>query len=164
MYLRAKYPISSGKMGNFALINFKVFSMVSISIEYAGDLRCIATHHMSGTTLFTDAPIDNNGKGASFSPTDLLATALGTCIMTIMGIAASKRSMDITGTSVHVKKIMVNEPIRRIGALDISITLPKHDYSDGDMAAFHHAAKTCPVMMSIHPEIDVKYNLSVVKQ
>jgi uncharacterized OsmC-like protein len=83
--------------------------------------------------------------------------------MTIMGIAANKRAIDITGTTVHVKKIMVNEPIRRIGALEISIALPKQNYSDGDMAAFHHAAKTCPVMMSIHPEIDVKYNLSVVE-
>jgi putative redox protein len=163
MYLGAKYPISPKKLGNFALINIKDFSMVSISIEYSGDLRCIATHDPSGNTLFTDAPIDNNGKGASFSPTDLLATALGTCIMTIMGIAANKRAIDITGTTVHVKKIMVNEPIRRIGALEISIALPKQNYSDGDMAAFHHAAKSCPVMMSIHPEIDVKYNLSVVE-
>jgi putative redox protein len=135
--------------------------MVSISIEYTGELRCVATHDPSGNTLYTDAPIDNNGKGASFSPTDLLATALGTCIMTIIGIAANKRSVDVNGTTINIKKIMVNEPIRRIGALDISIVLPNHQYSDGDMAAFHHAAKSCPVMMSIHPEIDVQYTLSV---
>jgi putative redox protein len=135
--------------------------MVSISIEYTGELRCVATHDPSGNTLYTDAPIDNNGKGASFSPTDLLATALGTCIMTIIGIAANKRSVDVNGTTINIKKIMVNEPIRRIGALDISIVLPNHQYSDGDIAAFHHAAKSCPVMMSIHPEIDVQYTLSV---
>lgn len=138
--------------------------MVSISIEYAGDLRCHAKHDPSGNTLYTDAPIDNNGKGASFSPTDLLATALGTCIMTIMGIAAEKRSVNITGTKVTVKKYMINEPVRRIGTLDITIILPHREYSDGDMAAFHHAAKTCPVMMSIHPDIEVNYELTVAVQ
>lgn len=138
--------------------------MVSMSIEYAGDLRCHAKHDPSGNTLYTDAPIDNNGKGASFSPTDLLATALGTCIMTIMGIAAEKRSVNITGTEVTVKKYMINEPIRRIGTLDITIILPHREYSDGDMAAFHHAAKTCPVMMSINPEIEVNYELTVAVQ
>lgn len=138
--------------------------MVTISIEYAGELRCMATHDPSGNSLFTDAPIDNKGKGASFSPTDLLATALGTCIMTIMGIAAEARSIDIKGTTVNVKKIMVSEPMRRVGALEILITLPNQDYSEGDMAAFHHAATTCPVMMSIHPEINVDYSLIVAEQ
>jgi putative redox protein len=138
--------------------------MVSISIEYDGELRCKAIHDPSGNALITDAPIDNNGKGASFSPTDLLATALGTCIMTIMGIAAEKRSIDIKGTIVRVNKIMISEPIRRIGRLEITIILPSKHYSEGDMAAFHHAAKTCPVMMSINPEIDVQYSLNVAEQ
>jgi putative redox protein len=138
--------------------------MVSISIEYAGELRCHAKHDPSGNTIYTDAPVDNNGKGASFSPTDLLATALGTCIMTIMGIAAEKRSINIIGTVISVKKHMINDPIRRIGSLELSIILPHQDYSEGDMAAFHHAAKTCPVMMSIHPEIVVTYDLSVAVQ
>lgn len=80
------------------------------------------------------------------------------------GIAAEKRSVNITGTEVTVKKYMINEPIRRIGTLDITIILPHREYSDGDMAAFHHAAKTCPVMMSIHPEIEVNYELTVAVQ
>ena len=138
--------------------------MVTISIEYAGELRCMATHDPSGNSLFTDAPIDNKGKGASFSPTDLLATALGTCIMTIMGIAAEARSLNIKGTTINVNKIMVSEPKRRVGALEILITLPKQSYSESDLTAFHHAATTCPVMMSIHPEIKVDYSLIVADQ
>ena len=164
MNFSAKSPISPEKLGNFAHLFSKEFNMVSISIEYAGELRCIATHDPSGNSLFTDAPIDNKGKGASFSPTDLLATALGTCIMTIMGIAADARSVDIKGAKINVKKIMISEPVRRIGALKIDITLPNKEYSEGDMAAFHHAAKTCPVMLSIHPDIQVDYTLQVAEQ
>lgn len=135
--------------------------MVIINIEYQGDLRSKAIHGPSGEVLITDAPVDNQGKGESFSPTDLLATALGSCIVTIMGIAARNRNLDITGTTVTVQKEMIQEPVRRIGSLIISIELPKHPYSEGDMAAFHHAAKTCPVMQSIHPDISVQYTLTI---
>lgn len=138
--------------------------MVSISLTYEGELRCKATHDPSGNALFTDAPIDNKGKGASFSPTDLLATSLGTCMLTIMGMAANARSLDISGTTVQVEKHMINQPIRRIDTLNVLLTLPKAAYSEADLEALHHAAKNCPVMMSIHPDIKVNYRLLVAEQ
>jgi len=137
--------------------------MVSISLVYEGDLRCRAVHNPSGNSLFTDAPIDNKGKGASFSPTDLLATSLGACMLTIMGIAAEARNMNINGTTVHVEKHMINEPVRRIGTLNVSIILPEKEYTESEMNAMHHAAKNCPVMMSIHPDINVNYTLSTAQ-
>ena len=143
------------------LLNITPNFMVTIDIEYQGELRCKAVHQPSGKQLFTDAPLDNKGKGESFSPTDLLATSLGACILTIMGIAARNRNIDITGTIVNVVKGMVNDPVRRVGSLDITIILPKREYSEGDLAAFHHAAKTCPVMQSINPEINVQYSMSI---
>jgi putative redox protein len=91
--------------------------MVDIHILYKGELRCEATHEPSGTLLITDAPKDNHGLAQSFSPTDLVATALGTCIMTVMGIAARNLHVDLTGTKVVVRKEMVSKPLRRIGTL-----------------------------------------------
>ena len=138
--------------------------MVSISLKYEGNLRCIASHDPSGNTLFTDAPIDNNGKGASFSPTDLLATSLGSCMLTIMGMAAEDCSLDISGTSVIVEKHMINQPVRRVHNLNVIVTLPHATYSNADLEALHHAAKNCPVMMSIHPDITVSFRLLVAEQ
>ena len=95
--------------------------MVTISVVYEGELRCRATHDPSGEELRTDAPVDNHGRGESFSPTDLVGVAMGTCMVTIMGIAADKRGLDLTGTTVRVEKRMVADPKRRIGALEIVI-------------------------------------------
>ena len=125
--------------------------MVEINILYQGELRCSA-NHPSGTEIFTDAPKDNHGKGESFSPTDLVATALGTCIATTMGILAQKMRIDIAGTKVKVIKEMVAEPVRRIGRLVTTIEVPtKHDESQKERLM--RAAEICPVHASLHPDV-----------
>jgi len=125
--------------------------MVDISIVYQGALRC-AAEHPSGAVITTDAPKDNHGKGESFSPTDLVATALGSCMLTIMGIAARKMQIDIAGTKVTVTKEMVTAPIRRIGKLTTMIALPTA-LNDEQKAQLEKAALTCPVHQSLHPDI-----------
>lgn len=127
--------------------------MVQINIAYQGQLRCQATHAPSGTTLVTDAPVDNMGKGESFSPTDLVATALGSCILTIMGILAQRHELNLTGTTVTVKKEMVTQPIRRIGRLEVTVNVPVK-VTDELRQRFENAAHTCPVHKSLHPDID----------
>ena len=97
---------------------------VEIDVVYEGQLRCRATDGPSRAQLTTDAPVDNHGKGESFSPTDLVATALGTCMTTLMGIVADRNKLDIAGTKVHVIKEMVQEPVRRIGTLRVAIRVP----------------------------------------
>jgi putative redox protein len=128
--------------------------MVEMKIVYQGDLRCEATHGPSGTKLFTDAPVDNHGKGESFSPSDLVATALGSCMMTIMGIVASRHNLDLRGTTVTVQKEMVTQPVRRIGKLTVHIHVPL-DVSEDDRKRLENAAYTCPVHKSIHPDIEM---------
>src|SRR5689334_23716500 len=97
---------------------------VEIDLVYEGQLRCRATHGPSKAQLTTDAPVDNHGKGESFSPTDLVATALGSCVMTLMGIVAERNKLDIVGTKVHVVKEMIQQPVRRIGSLKVTVTVP----------------------------------------
>jgi putative redox protein len=126
--------------------------MVTINIEYQGDLRCEAVHQPSGTHLNTDAPKDNQGKGESFSPSDLVATALGTCMLTIMGIAARSLQVDLKGTRVTVQKEMVVSPIRRIGKLAVKITVPTK-VTDEQKQKLEQAALTCPVHKSLHPDV-----------
>jgi len=126
--------------------------MVQIDTDYVGDLRCEAEHMPSGATLTTDAPEDNHGEGRSFSPTDLVATALGTCIATILGIQAEKHDLDLEGIEVAVKKEMASDP-RRITALRTDVTMPA--VLDASMRArLERAARHCPVDESIHPDID----------
>lgn len=121
-------------------------------IVYQGDLRTEAIHLKSGTAIQTDAPTDNHGKGERFSPSDLVATALGSCMMTIMGIAARTHGMNIDGTTCDIEKIMVTEP-RRIGEIKATLTLPKsQQYSDKEKKILEHAALTCPVFESLHPD------------
>ena len=127
--------------------------MVNISLTYQGQLRCQATHGPSGTTLVTDAPVDNCGKGESFSPTDLVATALGGCVLTIMGIIAERTGIDLGGTTVNVVKEMVSDPVRRIGSLKVTVNVPR-ELSDADKKRLEHGARTCPVHKSLHPDID----------
>src|SRR2546421_11696766 len=118
--------------------------MVEINVVYEGQLHTAATHGPSGATLTTDAPKDNMGKGESFSPTDLLATALATCIVTTMGIVAQRHGLDITGTTVRVEKHMVTTGIRRIGRLPVEVRIPR-TFGDDDRKRLENAAMTCPV-------------------
>jgi putative redox protein len=127
--------------------------MVAIEGRYVGDLRCEATHKPSASTIRTDAPADNMGKGEAFSPTDLVATALGTCIVTIIAIVAQRRGLDIAGTSFGVEKHMATSPTRRIGRLPVTVRLPA-TLSAEDRTILEHAAHTCPVHKSLHPDID----------
>jgi putative redox protein len=126
---------------------------VQIDISYEGGLRCAAVHAPSKTRLLTDAPVDNHGKGESFSPTDLVATALGTCMLTIMGIFAERHAIDLRGTTVTVLKEMAAAPIRRIARLASEIRVPLPE-SHPQREALERAALTCPVHQSLHPDVE----------
>jgi len=127
---------------------------IKISCEYLGDLRVRATHGPSGTVLITDAPVDNQGKGESFSPTDLTATSLATCIMTILGIQGKGLNLDFRGLRVDVEKHMTAQPPRRIAKLEAMIQMPA-----GIAEELHdrliRAANACPVKQSLHPDIEI---------
>ena len=133
--------------------------MSTITTIYSGDLRTQATHLASGNTLITDAPVDNNGRGEAFSPTDLVCAALGSCMMTIMGIVARRHDLDLAGTQIEITKIMAADP-RRIAEVILQFTLPAKHFTDKDRALLEHAARTCPVALSLHP--DLKQTLSFV--
>lgn len=131
--------------------------MVNISIRYTGELHCMATHEPSGRELATDAPVDNNGKGESFSPTDLVATALGTCMATVMAIAAQRHGVELNGVSVTTSKEMSKDIPRRIVRLasEMRIPLPA-DHPQRQL--LEAAALGCPVHHSLHPDIDKPVN------
>lgn len=126
--------------------------MATIQTTYLGDLRTESVHLQSGARLVTDAPTDNQGKGESFSPTDLLATAYGACVFTIMGIAAKTHGFNIEGTKVETTKVMGTEP-RRIVELITNFTFPTNDYSVKQKKILELAAKECPVYNSLHPDL-----------
>ncbi len=129
---------------------------VEIKLHYDGNLRCLATHGPSSQTLTTDAPVDNGGKGEAFSPTDLVATALGSCLLTIMGLVAQRNGLDITGTTATVVKEMTAVPVRRIATLRATVTLPKgKPVAAADRAKLENAARICPVKQSLHPDVNV---------
>ena len=121
------------------------------TVTYNGSLRTTAVHLRSGKTIITDAPTDNNGKGEAFSPTDLVATALASCMITIMGIRASKMNLNIDGTKAEVQKIMSSNP-RRIAEVVINVTMPDNDFSERDRTILEKAARTCPVALSLHSD------------
>jgi len=128
--------------------------MIEIKIDYEGKLRCAATHGPSGDVLATDAPVDNNGRGEAFSPTDLLAASLGSCMATVMGIVAQRKEISLEGMKISVAKHMSEDSPRRISKLDIVIHMPiaeGHPYCE----LLRSAALGCPVHHSIHPEIEV---------
>jgi len=127
--------------------------MVTITVNYEGNLRCKATHGPSGTKLITDAPTDNHGKGESFSPTDLVATALPACVLTIMGIAAQKHGLNLEGMSAITTKEMSATPPRRIARLVTRVTMPL-PADHPQRAMLENAAHTCPVHKSLSAEID----------
>ena len=129
--------------------------MVQINIEYLGDLHCQIEHGPSGQTFLTDAPIDNNGKGEFISPTDLLATSVGSCIATIMGIQANRHNIDIKGLKIIVLKEMQNEPYRRVKTLFIEFQFPKK-LDDKSFTIMKNVIKTCPVTRSLHPDIIIQ--------
>jgi len=134
--------------------------MVTIKTVYSGDLRTTAEHTASGNVLITDAPTDNQGKGEAFSPTDLLATSLGSCMLTIMGISAREHGFDIDGTRIEITKIMAANP-RRVGEIVLDFTFPHADYTPKQKKLIETAARTCPVAQSIHPDLAVKVNLNI---
>jgi len=126
--------------------------MVTISATYEGDLCCTAVHGPSEATLQTDAPKDNEGLGRYFSPTDLVATALATCILTTLGIVARRRNIDLAGCTATVEKHMNASP-RRIGRLPVQLTIAG-SYTDDEKKLLENAANTCPVHKSLHPDVD----------
>ncbi len=131
--------------------------MIEIQVQYQGQLRCSATHTPSGNTLQTDAPTDNNGRGETFSPTDLVATALASCITTVMGIVADRKQIDLAGLHVTVRKFMSDSSPRRIAKLELDIHMPL-PATHPDRNLLENAARGCPVHHSIHPDIDVVQN------
>jgi len=134
-----------------------VGQMVTIDLEYEGGLHCAAKHGPSGSTLTTDAPVDNNGRGEAFSPTDLVASALGACMLTVMGIVADRKEVDMKGATVTVRKHMSADTPRRISKLELDLSLPVAA-NDPARPMLEAAAKGCPVHHSLHPEIEVVMN------
>ena len=122
--------------------------MTSISASYLGSLRTKAVHLKSGNSIITDAPLDNNGKGEAFSPTDLLCAALSSCMMTIMGIVAEREKIDLTGLTSEVVKIMSSNP-RKIAEIQITFTHKNLKTTDEQKEKLKHAAHTCPVALSV---------------
>ena len=128
------------------------------TVIYEGDLRTVARHNASGTTIKTDAPVDNQGKGQSFSPSDLVATALGSCMLTIMGQKARDLNIDLKGTRIEIQKTMKADP-RRISGISLTFHLPEQlTLTDKHRIILQRAADTCPVFYSIHPDIEVQVN------
>ncbi|MDX8337675.1 OsmC family protein [Draconibacterium sp. IB214405] len=133
--------------------------MTTIKTIYLGELRTENEHLQSGNKVITDAPTDNRGKGEYFSPTDLLATALGSCIMTIMGIKARDNGIDIEGTTVDVTKIMASDP-RRVAEVVVEFTFPTKNYTDEEKQLVESVAGVSPVPLSLHPDLvqTIKFN------
>ena len=126
--------------------------MATIETIYLGELRTEVTHVFSGNKTITDAPLDNKGKAESFSPTDLLSASLGSCMITIMGIAAREHGIDIDGTTCSITKSMAAEP-RRVSEIAIELNFPKGDYTEKEKTILERAALTCPVAKSLHPDL-----------
>ncbi|MBI6120866.1 OsmC family protein [Salegentibacter maritimus] len=121
-------------------------------VIYTGNLRTESEHLKSGAKIITDAPVDNHGKGEAFSPTDSVATALASCMLTVMGIKAEAIDVDLNGTTAEVTKTMAADP-RRISKVEIVINFPE-SYSEKICKILENTAKTCPVLQSLHPEME----------
>ena len=127
--------------------------MATSFVKYLGGLRTVSEHLASKNLIITDAPTDNHGKGEAFSPTDLMATSLANCMLTVMGIKAQQEGMTpIDGTTAEVTKIMYAEP-RRVGEIHIKLMFPKNNFSDKEKKIYEHTANTCPVGKSLHPDL-----------
>tara|TARA_B100001079_G_scaffold219516_1_gene195106 strand:- start:389 stop:790 length:402 start_codon:yes stop_codon:yes gene_type:complete len=129
--------------------------MPTVSCRYRGELRCEATHHGSGAVLITDAPIDNAGKGEEFSPTDLLATSVATCMLTIMGITAKSRNWSIEGSTADVEKQMTQSGPRKVEKLRVHLKLPQQ-LSNEQRSLLQRVAEQCPVKRSLDPSIHLE--------
>lgn len=125
--------------------------MATIETIYLGDLRTEITHVQSGNKVITDAPTDNNGKGEYISPTDMVAAALGSCMMTLMAIAARRMEIELKGTRIEIQKVMAADP-RRIAEIRLDFYFPG-EYSEKDRKILERAAETCPVGKSLHPDL-----------
>ena len=126
------------------------------TVEYEGELRTVCTHLRSGNNFETDAPVDNNGKGERFSPTDLMATSLATCMITVMGIKARNMGFDLNGVKIEVEKIMKADP-RRIGGINLFFKIPDNlkNVEEKTRQILKNTGNTCPVWLSLNPEIEV---------
>ncbi len=134
--------------------------MTKMLTKYVGNLRNEVTHLQSGTTILTDAPLDNHGKGESFSPTDLLASSLGCCMLTIMGISAQSYGFTLEGTTVETEKIMGTDP-RRVVEIKIDFHFPDgSNFTPQQKRIIESAAKTCPVANSLHPDLKKTINFN----
>lgn len=127
--------------------------MPTVEARYLGNLRVECEHVQSGTKLVTDAPTDHHGQGQSFSPTDLCCTSLGTCVMTIIGIWAAEKNIDLTGTRIEITKIMAADP-RRIKRVELVYHFPPNKFSAQDREAIERIARTAPVPLSLSPDIE----------
>ncbi len=129
--------------------------MPTVKTTYLGDLRTDSTHLQSGNKLITDAPTDNMGKGEAFSPTDLLATATGTCILTTMAIVAQRDGIDLANSEVEVTKIMTQTPPRRVARLEINLKMKSNVVlSSEQIKKLENTAHKCPVSLSLHPDVE----------
>lgn len=131
--------------------------IMTSTVVYNGALRTTCTHLKSGSAFETDAPTDNHGKGERFSPTDLMATSLATCMITVMGIKARSMGFDLDGVQIDVLKIMKADP-RRVGGIELTFHIPDHlkEMDEKNRTILKHTGENCPVMKSIHPDILVK--------
>ncbi len=126
---------------------------MTAQVSYPGDLHCELTHLLSGIRIVTDAPPDNQGKGEAFSPTDLCATSLAACMLTTMAIRIRDRGISIDGAEADVTKVMASDP-RRIQRIEVRLRMPKNNYSTADKKLLEHIAHTCPVALSLHPDLE----------
>jgi len=133
--------------------------MPTSTLKYLGNLRTEVTHVKSGQVVITDAPTDNNGNGEAFSPTDLMSTSLCACMITIMGVAAQTHKFSIDGATAEITKIMSANP-RKVSEVQIEIKFPPNNYSDKEKRIIEHIANTCPVGLSLHP--DLKQNVKLI--
>lgn len=131
---------------------------MTAKVIYQGNLRTEATHIKSGNKIYTDAPTDNQGKGEAFSPTDLASTSLASCILTIMGIAAQRKEVDMSGATAEVTKVMGSNP-RRIAEIRINIRMPKREFSDSIKSLLEKTAHHCPVGLSLSSETKEVVNI-----
>lgn len=128
--------------------------MVKLLVTYTGELHCLLRHQPSGAIIETDAPVDNQGKGEAFSPTDLLAAALASCIATVIAIYAERQQLEVSGMRVEIDKTMQTQPSRRIGTLAVAVWMPQQ-LLEQQRQAIEKVARTCPVHQSLHPDIDI---------
>ena len=133
--------------------------MATSEIIYKGELRTNAKHLRSGVEIITDAPLDNHGKGEAFSPTDLVAAAIGSCMLTIIGFAAQTYNFNIDETKLEITKVMAENP-RRISEIIIDFTLPHRNYTEKEKQIIEHSARTCPVSQSLHTDLKRTINFN----